>query len=129
MTLGAIAIPLVALAVCYGGMWFAWRLVNGAAREGEGGEDRDVAPRTTTPVRKTRPRRRIGPALGLAGATMGLCGMTISVADLVGADAPILVGVAVAVVFALLGAGLLALLSRRRRHLEDIEGAEEDAAR
>ena len=128
MTLGAIAIPLVALAVCFGGMWFAWRLVNGAAREGEGGEDRDVAPRTTTPVGKTRPRRRIGPALGLAGATMGLCGMTMSAARLAGADAPVLLGVVVSAVFALLGAGFLALLSRRRRHSEGIEGAEEDAA-
>ena len=127
MTLGAIAIPLVALAVCFGGMWFAWRLVNGAAREGEGGEARDLASRAA-PVRKTRPRRRIGPALGLAGATMGLCGMTMSAARLAGADAPVLLGVAVAAVFALLGAGFLALLSRRRRHSEGIEGAEEDAA-
>lgn len=127
MTLGAIAIPLVALAVCFGGMWFAWRLVSGAAREGEGGEDRDVAPKAV-PIRKTRPRRRIGPALGLAGATMGLCGMTMSAARLAGADAPVLLGVVVSAVFALLGAGFLALLSRRRRHSEGIEGAEEDAA-
>lgn len=127
MTLGAIAIPLVALAICFGGMWFAWRLVNGAAREGEGSEGRDLAPRAA-PVRTTRPRRRIGPALGLAGATMGLCGMATTAAHMADADTPVLIGVGVAAVFALLGAGVLVLLSRRRLQPEGTEGVAEDAA-
>ena len=36
MTIGAIVLPLLALAVCGGGAWFAWRLVSAAEfREGE----------------------------------------------------------------------------------------------
>ena len=122
MTLGAVAIPLVALAVCFGGMWLAWRLVNGAAREG--GETPDVPP-------QARPARRvgIGRVLALAAMALGLGGMALIAARLASADAPLLVAAAVAIGFALLGVGCLALLSRRRRHsevpqaqrLEDVE--------
>ena len=119
MTLGAVVIPLVALAVCFGGMWLAWRLVNGAAREG--GETADVPPQAV-PARKARPGRRvgIGRVLALAAMALGLGGMALIAARLAGADAPLLVAAAVAIGFALLGAGCLALLSRRQR-LEDIE--------
>ena len=127
MTLGAVVIPLVALAVCFGGMWLAWRLVNGAAREG--GETRDVPPQAVPA--QARPARRvgIGRLLALAAMALGLGGMALIAARLAGADAPLLVAAAVAIGFALLGAGCLALLSRRRRHseapqaqrLEDVE--------
>ena len=117
MTLGAVAIPLVALAVCFGGMWLAWRLVNGAAREG--GETPDVP--QAVPARKVPARRGVvGPVVALAAMTLGLGGMALIAARLAGADAPLLVAAAVAIGFALLGAGCLALLSRRQR-LEDIE--------
>ena len=128
MTLGAVVIPLVALAVCFGGMWLAWRLVNGAAREG--GEMPDVPPQAVPA--QARPARRvgIGRLLALAAMALGLGGMALIAARLASADAPLLVAAAVAIGFALLGAGGLALLSRRqRRHsevpqaqrLEDIE--------
>ena len=122
MTLGAVAIPLVALAVCFGGMWLAWRLVNGAAREG--GEMPDVPPQAV-PARKARPGRRsgIGRVLALAAMALGLGGMALIAARLAGADAPLLVAAAVAIGFALLGAGCLALLSRRRRPEDVEEGA------
>lgn len=118
MTLGAVAIPLVALAVCFGGMWLAWRLVNGAAREG--GETPDVPPQVVPP--QARPARRggIGRIIALAAMALGLGGMALIAARLAGADAPLLVAAAVAIGFALLGAGCLALLSRRQ-HPEDIE--------
>ena len=35
MTLGAIVVPLLALALGCGGLWFAWWLVRAASREGE----------------------------------------------------------------------------------------------
>ena len=116
MTLGAVVIPLVALAVCFGGMWLAWRLVNGAVREG--GETPDVPPQAVPP--QARPARRvgIGRILALAAMALGLGGMALIAARLAGADAPLLVAAAVAIGFALLGAGCLALLSRRRRHPE-----------
>lgn len=126
MTLGAVVIPLVALAVCFGGMWLAWRLVNGAAREG--GETPDVPPQAVPT--QARPARRggIGRVIALAAMALGLGGMALIAARLAGADAPLLVAAAVAIGFALLGAGCLALLSRRRhseapqaRGLEDVE--------
>ena len=118
MTLGAVVIPLVALAVCFGGMWLAWRLVNGATREG--GETPGVPPQAI-PARKAPARRvGIGRIIALAAMALGLGGMALIAARLAGADAPLLVAAAVAIGFALLGAGCLALLSRRQR-LEDIE--------
>ena len=126
MTLGAVAIPLVALAVCFGGMWLAWRLVNCAAREG--GETPDVPPQAVPA--QARPARRvgIGRLLALAAMALGLGGMALIAARLAGADAPLLVAAAVAIGFALLGAGSLALLSRRQhsealqaQRLEDVE--------
>ena len=121
MTLGAVVIPLVALAVCFGGMWLAWRLVNGAAREG--GETPDVPPQAV-PAR-ARPARRvgIGRVLALAAMALGLGGMALIAARLAGADAPLLVAAAVAIGFALLGAGCLTLLSRRQRPEDVEEGA------
>ena len=121
MTLGAVVIPLVALAVCFGGMWLAWRLVNGAAREG--GETAAVPPQAV-PARKVPARRGVvGPVVALAAMTLGLGGMALIAARLAGADAPLLVAAAVAIGFALLGAGCLALLSRRRRPEDVEEGA------
>lgn len=121
MTLGAVVIPLVALAVCFGGMWLAWRLVNGAAREG--GETPDVPPQAVPA--QARPARRvgIGRVLALAAMALGLGGMALIAARLAGAEAPLLVAAAVAIGFALLGAGCLALLARRQRPEDVEEGA------
>lgn len=47
MTLGAIVVPLLALALGCGGLWFAWWLVRTASREGEKPPELPVAESAT----------------------------------------------------------------------------------
>ncbi len=78
MTIGAIVIPLAALALCGAGMWLAWRLV----RQAEGAADQAPPPRPSA-VPAPLPSgpdsvRVVGQLMALAGA--GLGGMGIAVA-------------------------------------------------
>ena len=110
MTLGAIVIPAVALALCFGGMWFAWRLVAGAERA-----EAEDAPRPPPEQRPTPARRGIaGPLIALAVMALGLGGIGLIAARSLGMASPLLVAGALAAGFGLLGAGLMWALRRRR---------------
>lgn len=76
MTIGAIVIPLAALALCGAGMWLAWRLV----RQAEGTADQAPPPRPSPAPAPSGPDsvRVVGQLMALAGA--GLGGMGIAVA-------------------------------------------------
>lgn len=108
MTIGAIVVPLVALGLCAAGMWFAWRLVRAAAREGEleSGERGGEAP-------PARPKPPLGAAqqIGAVAAAVGVC---LWLPSLVNVQAlwPLTAGGAVA---SLLGLGLLLAGRARRR--------------
>ena len=104
MTIGAILVPLVALGLCAGGMWFAWRLVRAAGREGEVDE---------TARRPSASKPPLG-ALGRIGAVVAVGGVCLWLPSLVDVQAlwPLTAGGAVA---NLLGLGLCAASAVRRR--------------
>lgn len=109
MTIGAILVPMVALGLCAGGMWFAWRLVRAAGREGREGE---VAVRER--ARKPSASRPPLGALGQIGAVAAVGGVCLWLPSLVDVQAlwPLTAG---GVVANLVGLGLLFAARRRRR--------------
>ena len=116
MTLGAILIPIVALAVCFGGMWFAWRLVAGAEREEEGPKDQPTASADADrPILQPIPARRgvAGPVIALAAVMLGLGGFAFIAARALGGAPPLLVAGGVAAGVGLLGGVLIWALRRR----------------
>lgn len=108
MTIGAVLVPLVALGLCAGGMWFAWRLVRAAGREGE------VAVRER--ARKPSASRPPLGALGQIGAVAAAGGVCLWLPSLVDVQAlwPLTAGGAAA---NLVGLGLLFAARRRGRRL------------
>ena len=116
MTLGAILIPIVALAVCFGGMWFAWRLVMGAEREGAEPKDQPTAAADAErPTPQPAPARRgvAGPVIALAAVMLGLGGFAFIAAPALGGAPPLLVAGAVAIGVGLLGGISIWALRRR----------------
>ena len=76
MTIGAIVIPLAALALCGAGMWLAWRLV----RRAEGAADQPP-PQPTAEAAPLPPRhgvRVVGQLMALAGAGLGTMGIALA---------------------------------------------------
>ena len=104
MTIGVILVPLVALGLCAGGMWFAWRLVRAAGREGEVAVDE-------TARRPSASRPPLG-ALGRIGVVATVGGVCLWLPSLVDVQAlwPLTAGGAVA---NLVGLGLLFAARRR----------------
>ena len=119
MTLGAILIPIVALAVCFGGMWFAWRLVMGAEREGAGPKDQPTAAADAERPPPPAPARRgvAGPVIALAAVMVGLGGFAFIAAPALGSASPLLVAGGVATGVGLLGGFSIWALRRRPQSL------------
>lgn len=116
MTLGAILIPIVALAVCFGGMWFAWRLVVGAEREEAGLTNQPTASSDAErPTSQPAPARRgvTGPVIALAAVMLGLGGFAFIAAPALGGASPLLVAGGVATGVGLLGGISIWALRRR----------------
>ena len=107
MTIGAILVPLVALGLCAAGMWFAWRLVRAAGRDGQ--EDEVAVGETARRPSTSRPP--LG-ALGQIWAVTAAGGVCLWLPSLVNVQAlwPLTAGGAVA---NLLGLGLLFAARRR----------------
>ena len=89
MTLGAIVIPLVALALCAAGLGLAWSLVRraesqadedtaprGAAERTQAGQDRP-ARAAATAQRPGRAARIVGQLMALAGFALGMAGIVV----------------------------------------------------
>ncbi len=109
MTIGAIVIPLAALALCGAGMWLAWRLV----RQAEGTADQPPPRPSPTPAPlPSGPDsvRVVGQLMALAGAGLGGMGIAVALWRAFGWQPIGLVLVALAS-----GMGLLAWRVLRRR--------------
>ena len=107
MTLGAIVIPLVALALGCAAMWFAWRIVRAAGREGDAEEATPAVPNTPGP------RSPAASAIGQIGTVAMLGGVCMWLPSLVNVQAlwQLTVGGVIATLLGL----LLLLVSRRRK--------------
>ena len=116
MSLGAIVIPFVALAVCVAGMWFAWRLVGEAERIDED-DDKGQQDKPTSrpePESATGGTGLAGPIMMLGGVSLGIGGIAFAIARAQGADNPVLVAAAWPFGFCLVAVGIRALMVRRR---------------
>lgn len=75
MTIGAIVIPLAALALCGGGMWLAWRLV----RRAEGTAVEIEPPPLAAPLPPGAGSARVvGQLMAVAGAGLGIMGIALA---------------------------------------------------
>lgn len=113
MSVGAVVIPLVALAVCLGGMWFAWRLVGG--REGDNAnrqQQRGPSPSPAQPASATG-TKVAGPIMALAGMSLSTGGITFAIARARDVESPLLAAVVLAVGFCLVAAGIWLWIRRR----------------
>ncbi len=113
MSLGAIVIPFVALAICLGGMWFAWRLVGGSERTDEN-RRQSAAPAPQPQPASATGTRLAGPIMALAGMSLGIGGITYAIARAYDMDSPLLAAVVLPAGFCLAAAGIWMWRVRRR---------------
>lgn len=136
MTIGGVAAVLVGLSVGGGAMWFAWRVVRAAGREGE---PLDSPPLAQSPSQPDAPDQDDAPAaipprqssaLGQIGAVLALGGVCLWLPSLFNvADSwPLTVA---GVIASLLGVAILGVTRRRKRPPSTSEHAasSEDAER
>lgn len=133
MTIGAIVVPLIALAVCAGGAWLAWRLVGIAnAEEAErpsdqaksGRDESGTSSQATAPDAAEQglpvpaPQRSgihlLGLAIALAAILLGLGGVGAVLARALGINTSWLL-LGYAMVLAIVVGVLLAVRSRHRK--------------
>lgn len=113
MSIGAVVIPLVALAICLGGMWFAWRLV-GRSEEADGNQRQRAAPPSPAQQATAAGTQRAGPIVAFAGVSLGIFGIASTIARRQDVDSPLLVAVVLSAGFFLLAAGIWLWRVRRR---------------
>ena len=113
MSIGAVVIPLVALAICLGGMWFAWRLV-GRSEETDGSQRQRAAPPSSAQPAATAGIQRAGPVMAFAGVSLGIFGVASAIARRQDADSPLLVALVLSAGFFLLATGIWLWRVRRR---------------
>ena len=77
MSIGAIVIPLVALAVCGGAMWLAWRIVKFADAESAGAQPLVDTVEAATP--RPGATRKVGIAIAVLAMAVGLGGIAFVV--------------------------------------------------
>ena len=113
MSIGAVVIPLVALAICLGGMWFAWRLV-GRSDEADGNQRQQAAPPSPAQPTAAVGVQRAGPFMAFAGVSLGIFGVASAIARRQDADSPLLVAAVLSAGFFLLASGIWLWRVRRR---------------
>ena len=77
MSIGAIVIPLVALAVCGGAMWLAWRIVRFADAESGNALPKDELAEAESP--RPSATRKVGIAIAVLAMAVGLGGIAFVV--------------------------------------------------
>lgn len=112
MTIGAIVIPLAALALCGAGMWLAWRLV----RRAEGPADQTPPAQPSLDAAPLPPRdhgvRIVGQMMALAGGGLGTMGIALALWRAFGWEP---LGLGVVLIAVGIGMGLFAWRVLRRR--------------
>ena len=77
MSIGGIVIPLVALAVCGGAMWLAWRIVKFADAESADAQPLVDTEEAATP--RSSKTRKVGIAVAVLAMAVGLGGIALVV--------------------------------------------------